>query len=83
MADKWGTAEFCNAEFEFNSACDNLLEDELVKRVTSKVAVLKGEITRSLVRARKKADEIAGHKARDDWQQSSAERIDQHRGRIY
>ena len=63
MADKWGTADFTTTEFEFKSECENLLEDELVKRLTSKVAVLKGEITRSLGRATKKANEIAGHKA--------------------
>ena len=63
MVDKWGTADFTAAEFEFNTVCENLLEDEIVKRLTSKVAILKGEITRSLSRATKKADEIARHKA--------------------
>ena len=58
MGDKRGTADFTTAEFEFKSVCENLLEDELVKRLTSKVAVLKGEITRSLSRATKKANEL-------------------------
>ena len=62
MADKLGTDLFTTAEFEFDSAGENILEDELVKRVTSKVAVLKGEITRALTRATKIANEIAAHK---------------------
>ena len=62
MSDKMGT-DFTAAEFEFrNTASENILEDELVKRVMSKVAGLKGEITRALTKAKKTAVEVAKHK---------------------
>ena len=64
VPDQWLTTQVStSAEFEFKSGCENILEDELITRLTSSIAVLKREITRSLKGASKIASELAANKA--------------------